>query len=136
MRNGTRPREEKHVNNILAIALGGALGSVLRYSVSNGVHYVLPRDFPYGTLTVNTLGSLIMGLAYVLLVDRIYSGVEFRAFLTIGFLGAFTTFSTFSLETVNLIEDGNLARAFANVIGSVVLCVSATWFGIVLGRQI
>lgn len=119
----------------LAIATGGALGALLRFWISNGVHLLLGRDFPWGTLSVNVLGSLAMGLLYVLLFERMDVSVETRALLLIGLLGAFTTFSTFSIETLNLIEAGEQLRALLNVAASVVLCLAAAWAGMLLGRQ-
>ncbi len=120
---------------LIAIAAGGALGAVMRYLVSNGIYGWLGRGFPWGTLTVNVLGSLVMGLLFVLLTERLALGPQWRAFLLIGFLGAFTTFSTFSMETLNLLEGGELARAVANMVGSVVICVGAAWLGVVIGRS-
>ena len=120
----------------LAIAGGGALGALLRFWISGWVYGLLGRGFPYGTLAVNVLGSLAMGAGYVLLLERYALGPEWRAFLLVGLLGAFTTFSTFSLETFNLIEDGEVLRAAANLVGSVLLCVLAAWLGILLGRQL
>lgn len=120
----------------LAIAGGGALGALLRFWVSGWVYGLLGRGFPYGTLAVNVLGSLAMGIGYVLLLERLALGPEWRAFLLVGLLGAFTTFSTFSLETFNLIEDGEVLRAATNMVGSVLLCVLAAWLGILLGRQL
>ncbi|WP_294031113.1 fluoride efflux transporter FluC, partial [Thiolapillus sp.] len=73
---------------------------------------------------------------YVLLLDRLTSGPELRAFLLIGFLGAFTTFSTFSIETFNLIEEVQISKALLNAGGSVVVCVAAAWLGVILGRQL
>ena len=121
---------------VLFIAAGGALGAVLRFAVANGVYAVTGRDFPYGTLTVNVIGSLLMGLLYVLLVERIAFAVEWRAFLLIGVLGAFTTFSTFSIETLSLIESGAHARALLNMLLSVSLCVMAAWIGVIGARQL
>ncbi|RRQ19973.1 fluoride efflux transporter CrcB [Thiohalobacter thiocyanaticus] len=120
----------------LAIALGGALGSVLRYAVSTGVHQWWGREFPYGTLVVNVLGSLLMGVLFILLVERLAVAPALRAFWLVGLLGAFTTFSTFSLETLNLMQAGELGRAAANVLLSVLLCIGAAAIGIALGRQL
>lgn len=124
------------MQQLLYIAAGGALGAVMRFGVSNGVHLLFGRDFPYGTLTVNVLGSLLIGLFYILLIERYSLGPELRAILIIGMLGAFTTFSTFSMETYNLLESGELMKALVNVLLSVALCLVATWVGVVIGRQI
>lgn len=124
------------MSQLLFIAVGGALGAVMRFLVSSGVHQLLGRGFPYGTLTVNVLGSLCMGFLFVTLIERSSLGPEWRAFILVGLLGAFTTFSTFSIETLHLIEDGAIARAFANIFISVTTCILATWLGVILGRQI
>ena len=124
------------MNQILAIAGGGAVGAVLRYWMSNGIYALSGRGFPYGTLAVNVLGSLLMGFLFVWLLERMVDGVALRAFLLIGLLGGFTTFSTFSLETITLIESGQLFRAVLNALLSVVLCVAAAGLGILMARQI
>ncbi len=124
------------MKQILAIAAGGAVGALLRYWASTAVYGLMGRDFPYGTLMVNVTGSLLMGLLYVLLVERLSLGVEWRAALLIGVLGAFTTFSAFSMETVALIEEGERAKALLNILLSVTLCIAATWIGLVAGRRL
>jgi len=112
------------------------VGAVLRYGMASGISQWLGRGFPYGTLAVNVLGSLLMGLLYVLLIERMSLSSEWRAALLIGLLGAFTTFSTFSMETLSLIEQGALLKAGLNIVLSVVLCLGATWFGVLAGRQL
>ena len=124
------------MNQVLAIAGGGAVGAELRYWLSSGVYTLTGRGFPYGTLVVNVLGSLVMGFLYIWLLERMPGGVAVRAFLLVGLLGAFTTFSTFSLETLNLMEAGQIARAVLNTLLSVVLCVAAAALGVMLARQI
>jgi CrcB protein len=124
------------MNQVLAIAGGGALGALLRYWVSSGIYTLAGRDFPYGTLVVNVFGSLAMGFLYIWLLERVPGSVATRAFLLIGLLGAFTTFSTFSVETLNLVEAGQVGRAVLNMLLSVVLCVGAAALGIMLARQI
>jgi CrcB protein len=124
------------VRQVLAIAFGGALGAVMRYAVSNAVHGLLGRGFPYGTLVVNVLGSLLMGFLFVWLVERSALDAVWRAALLIGGLGAFTTFSTFSMETLNLLEEGALLPALLNVVLSMVLCIAAAWGGVVVARQL
>lgn len=124
------------MTQLLAIAAGGSIGAVLRYVASSGVHLWLGRGFPYGTLLVNVLGSFIMGLLYELFLQRISVSDEVRALLLVGILGAFTTFSTFSMETISLIEQGDLSKAALNVLLSVILCLSAAWFGLFVVRQL
>ena len=124
------------MNQVLAIAAGGAVGSVLRFWMSTWVHSFAGRSFPYGTLTVNVLGCLAMGFLFVLFVDRLSDNAVLRAGVLIGVLGGFTTFSSFSIETLNLIEQGAWLKAVMNMTGSLLLCVGATWVGVILGRQV
>jgi CrcB protein len=121
---------------ILAIAGGGALGALGRFWISTGVYHLLGRDFPWGTLAVNVVGSFLMGLLFVLFIERFAAGEEVRAAVLVGFLGAFTTFSTFSVETLTLIERGFVAKAFLNAGASVLVCLLACWVGFSLGRSL
>lgn len=124
------------MNQLVAIAAGGALGALLRFWVANSVAAWLGRGFPYGTLIINVSGSLAIGILYVLLVERFDVSPLWRPLLIVGLLGAFTTFSSFSLETLLLIESGETMKAAANVLLSVVLCLGATTLGLWLGRQL
>ena len=121
---------------IVAIALGGALGSVLRYLMANAVQAFAGRQFPAGTLAVNVIGSLLIGMLYVWLLERAPAAAPVRAFWIVGVLGGFTTFSSFSMETFNLIAQAAYVRALMNVLLSVVLCIGATWLGVLAGRQL
>ncbi|MBT3812732.1 MAG: fluoride efflux transporter CrcB [Gammaproteobacteria bacterium] len=123
------------MNPLIAIAFGGACGAVLRFLVSSGVYQWLGRGFPYGTLTVNVLGSFLIGLlTEVLVLQRIAITMEYRSAILVGLFGSFTTFSTFSLETLFLIEQGNLLKAALNILISVCACVFAVWIGLLAGR--
>jgi CrcB protein len=124
------------MQQLLAIAGGGAIGAIFRYGMSNGVYRLLGRDFPYGTLVVNVLGSLLMGLFFVILVERMAVSAEWRLAILVGLLGSFTTFSTFSIETLTLFDAGLPLKAVLNIVLSVVLCLTATWLGITIGRQL
>ena len=116
--------------------MGGAFGAVLRYGASLSVYSLLGRGFPYGTLFVNVSGSLLMGVLSVIMLERFNIDPEWRAAVLVGVLGSFTTFSTFSIETLNLLEQGDVMRATANIVLSVLVCLAAVWFGVLIGRQI
>ena len=124
------------MTQVLAIGIGGAIGSLLRFWMSTWVHSFAGRGFPYGTLTVNVLGCLVMGVLFVVLTERLSDNVVLRAGLLIGVLGGFTTFSSFSIETFNLMEQGAHLKALANMALSLVLCVGGTWLGVIIGRQL
>ena len=125
------------MNQLFVIALGGAFGAVLRFAVSSGVYQWLGRGFPYGTLAVNIFGSFLIGLlTEALILQRIAITIEYRSAILIGMLGSFTTFSTFSLETLYLIEQGNLIKAALNIVISVCACIFAVWIGLLAGRTL
>lgn len=124
------------MQQLLAIAGGGAIGAIFRFGMSNGIYRLLGREFPYGTMLVNLLGSLLMGFFFVVLVERMAVSAEWRSGVLVGLLGAFTTFSTFSFETLALFDAGAPFKALVNILASVVLCITATWLGVSLGRQI
>jgi CrcB protein len=123
------------MNQLIVVALGGACGAITRFLVSSGIYQWLGRDFPYGTLVVNVIGSFLMGLLTEgLILHRISIGMEYRAAILIGFIGAFTTFSTFSLETFYLLEQGSVSRAALNIAVSVGGCLLAVWLGLLCGK--
>ncbi len=124
------------MTQLFAIAAGGAAGAVFRFWVSSGIYGLLGRGFPFGTLVVNVAGSLLMGFLYIVMLERMTVAPEMRAALLVGFLGAFTTFSTFSIETLNLIEQADFFKAGLNIVISVTACLLACWFGVLLGRQL
>jgi fluoride exporter len=121
---------------ILFIALGGASGTVSRYLLANWVHGLWEGKLPMGTLLVNVLGSFAIGIVYVLVVERQYIHPDWRGVLMVGFLGAFTTFSTFSLETITLFECGHFVHAVAYMFGSAIICVLMAGLAVQLTRAL
>jgi CrcB protein len=119
---------------LFAIAGFGALGCLARHVVAGWVYNVLGRDFPYGTLVVNILGAFLIGLIMEFGTRSVLLSATLRTGLAVGFLGGFTTFSTFSYETLRLLEDGSFIVAAANVLVSVLFCLFFTWLGIHVAR--
>ncbi|RLA55465.1 MAG: fluoride efflux transporter CrcB [Gammaproteobacteria bacterium] len=119
---------------LLFIALGGATGAVSRYLLATWAHGLWEGKMPVGTLMVNMLGSFAIGIIYVLLVERQLIHADWRGVLMVGFLGAFTTFSTFSLETIGLMEAGHIVHALVYMLGSAILCVAMAGAAIALTR--
>jgi CrcB protein len=119
---------------LLLVAGFGALGCVTRYYISGWAYDLLGRSFPYGTFAVNVLGAFIIGLVMEFGMRSTLLPVSLRTGLTIGFLGGFTTFSTFSYETFRLLEEGNFFVAVTNVLASVIVCLLFTWIGIHTAR--
>lgn len=118
------------------VALGGALGSLMRYLVAGAVQPAWWSGFPFGIFVVNISGGLVMGLITALAALKLNLTPEIRAFLTTGILGGYTTFSTFSLDSAMLMERGAYAQASAYVIGSVVLSILALFAGLWLVRAL
>ncbi|MGH7814563.1 MAG: fluoride efflux transporter CrcB [Candidatus Binataceae bacterium] len=115
----------------LAIAIGSAIGGMARYFFSGVIMNLAGVGFPYGTLFVNVTGAMIIGfIATATGPDgRLIAGTHARQFLMVGICGGYTTFSSFSLETLNLMRDGEMIPAAANAIASVILCLAAVWIG-------
>jgi fluoride exporter len=122
--------------SVVLIALGGAAGAVARYLVDTAVSQRLFAAFPWGTLVVNLSGSLVLGLLFALTVERGVLPANMRAPVMIGFLGAYTTFSTLMLESWRLVEDGAAGLAALNLVGSSVLGLSAVFVGLAVGRAL
>jgi CrcB protein len=121
--------------NLLLIFFGAGLGGVLRFWVSTSVYALLGGLFPYATLVVNTSGCFLMGLLFQLLLRHAPGFAhDLRAFLLIGLLGGYTTFSAFALETVLLLEGEEYWRALGNILLSVLMCVGASGLGIWAAR--
>ncbi len=118
----------------LMVAAGGALGAMGRFAVNAVMFPVMGGRFPIGTLVVNVVGSILMGLFYVLIIERGVLPAEFRNLVMVGFLGAFTTFSTFSLDSLALWQNGHLALAAAYVALNLLLCLAGTLGAITLTR--
>ena len=118
----------------VAVAVGGAAGAMTRYGLARVIDHRLGGAFPYGTLSVNLLGSLAIGILWALLDKQADVPVELKQLLTVGFLGAFTTFSTFSLDTMQLLQDAAYGKAMVNVLMNVVLCIAAAWLGTQITR--
>jgi len=120
--------------NLLMIGLGGALGAISRYGLSQLAINLFGKGFPFGTLIANFVGSLLMGLLFALIETESLMP-QVRTALGIGFLGAFTTFSTFSLDTVLMIQAGDIQKALLNILFNLGLCLMAVFIGLWLGSK-
>ena len=126
------------MQNYIWVAIGGALGTVGRYWLSGLVAELVGETFPWGTLLINVSGSFVIGFFAVLTGPdgRVFAPTSARQFVMVGICGGFTTFSSFSLQTLNLMNDGEWVRAGGNIGLSVVLCLIAVWIGAVLAALI
>jgi len=120
---------------LLSVGIGGFIGAILRYSISNWVNTLSSSNFPYGTLTVNMIGSFFIGFLF-LYFQQINLSPYQKFLLITGLLGALTTFSTFSLDTVLLMQQEQYMKAFSNVLLNVVLSIGATFLGMIIFKRI
>jgi len=122
--------------NYVYIGIGAAIGGTLRYWLSNNTYKILPVNFPYGTLLVNVLGSFILGMIMFYFNDKELLNPQFRLFLSVGFCGGFTTFSTFSLETMNLFRDAQYSIGILNIVVNVLLCLIGIYIAYLISKLI
>ena len=120
--------------NVLLVALGGSIGAVARDGLAGLVQRFTTPYFPFGTFVVNIVGCLVFGILAGMAEQRFVLGPQARAFLLIGILGGFTTFSSFTFETFQLLRDAEFMQASLNAIGQVVIGLGAMWVGVVLAR--
>jgi CrcB protein len=124
------------VPSLLAVCLGGAIGSAARYALGGLVHRFAGSTFPAGTFVVNVVGCLVFGVIVTLGTERSLLSTSTRTFLLLGVLGGFTTFSSYAFETLALVRDGEWAAALGNALGQVLLGVAALWAGSAIARLI
>jgi CrcB protein len=124
------------VRTYLAIAIGGTLGCWARFAMTNLVQAIYGRDFPYATLSINLLGSLLMGFLFIETLERLTLSPAFRAGILIGVLGGYTTFSTFEMETLLLVEQGEVGKAILYVVLSVGLGFLGAFAGAYVARNL
>lgn len=118
------------------VGLGGFLGSILRFWLGGYISNRMGARFPYGTFVINVTGSFLIGLVVTLLAERTHWSPNLRYLIPIGFIGGYTTFSTFELETFQSFRDGEILTAFLNVILSVGVGFIAVWLGVIAGRTL
>ena len=124
------------MRTIVAIGIAGALGALARYGIGGLIAGRSARAFPWETFVVNVTGSFVLGFAFTIMTEQLTTGPWLRTAVTVGFVGAYTTFSTLAFETYRLIEDGALALAAANVFGSAAAGLVAVYLGVVAGRAL
>lgn len=122
------------MSTLLVIGCGGFLGAISRYMVSGWAYTIFGTGMPYGTLIVNIVGSFLLGIVAQLILAGNLLTATASSFLGIGFLGAFTTFSTFSVQTLELLESGSPLKALLNILLNLLLCLIGAWSGLSIGR--
>jgi len=120
----------------LMVGLGGCLGSILRFWLGSYIGGRLGSRFPYGTFVINVTGSFLIGMILTILAEKTQWSPNWRYLIPIGFIGGYTTFSTFEYETFRLVQDGQMVTAMLNVVGSVVIGFAGVWAGMVAARSI
>jgi CrcB protein len=124
------------MTSLLWVGIGGALGAMGRFTLATAIFKWLGKGYPYGTLGVNLIGSFVIGAAYIWLVENNFGGDAHRHLIMVGFLGAFTTFSTFSLESLTLLQQGRITAFLTYIALSLIGCMLATALGMILTKQL
>jgi CrcB protein len=120
--------------NYILVSLGAAVGGGMRYWISNVIHKFLPFTFPYGTLAVNLMGSFVLGLLIFGFDEKELLNQHLKVFLTVGFCGGFTTFSTFSFETFSLFRDSQIALGSLNILLNILICIVGVYFAYLISK--
>jgi fluoride exporter len=124
------------LSKLIAVAFGGAVGAIARHWLGDLINSRLPMQFPLGTFVINITGSFVIGFFLTLVNQRITIHPNWRLLIAVGFVGAYTTFSTFEFETLKLIEEGNVMSAALNVVLSLVVGFIAVWLGVMAARRL
>ena len=141
LENHCRPRtaqpatgEQSALIKYWMVGIGGFIGAIARFALGSYIGNRMGSRFPYGTFVINISGSFLIGLILTMLAQRFDLSPNWRYLIPIGFIGAYTTFSTFEYETLRTVQDGQILMAFANVSLSVIVGFAAVWLGVVAGR--
>ncbi len=122
------------MNQLILIFIGGGLGSLARFSIGKFIQENIDKTFPFGTLGVNVLASFVLGIFVGMVEVKSFTNPNYKALIAIGFCGGFSTFSTFSNDTLQLIQNNRILEALTNILLNVILCILATFGGITLAK--